>query len=661
MHRLLFRSLAATFFIGFATGALAQKTAGDIPVETFFKRAQYGQVTLSPDGSRLAALTPHKGRNNLVVLDLAKRARNVITAFDTMDVADFFWINNERLCFRVADGQDVTGRFTYRGSYCVDQSGDNVRDFTRFGLRGLTLLARVNDDSGNAIMSMSARTRDSQDVYLLDTKSGRFDLLTFDSPGRVSRWVIDRDNVPRVAVSHPERKDRNSLAWTQVWYRDGKEAKWEMLWEYSEFAQGARSDEYAPIAFDYDNATLYVSHNAGRDRMAIHKYDTRARRMGELVVEHPLIDLDGTDGYSRLVFSRQQKKLLGIRYSADRPSVAWFDTDMARLQKQLDGTFPKTINAITLAEDNEKLALVYAYSDTDSGMYHLLDRSKPSLESLVRTREWLPPELMSERRFIKYKARDGLEIPAWVIIPRGSSGKNLPLIVHVHGGPWVRVYGGADWGRPDGQFFASRGYVVLEPEPRASTGFGKKHYRAGFKQWGQAMQDDLNDGALYLVKEGIVDPKRMGIFGGSYGGYAAAFGPARDPDFWKCAAPFIAVTDLGLMQTIAYSDTTRLSDFLETDFKKMVGDSDADREMFAKTSAIQQAGRIKVPIFLSMGSDDERVPMAHGDRFKSALDAADRKDVEYVIYPGEGHGYNKDEHVFDFYRRLEKFFAGNLK
>jgi dipeptidyl aminopeptidase/acylaminoacyl peptidase len=665
MTKLIPRTAAAAFLAAFAAVALAQKTAKDIPVETFFKRPHYGQMILSPDGRRLASLSPARGRNNLVVVDLARRARNVITSFDELDVADFFWVNNERLCFRVADGQDVTGRFNYKGSYCIDQNGENVRDFTRLGLRGLTLLARTHDDSGKAIVAMAGRTRDSQDVYELDTRSGRSELLTFESPGRVGRWVLDRNNVPRVAVSFPERKDGNSPAWTQVWYRDGRDAKWEMLWEFSEILEGERGDGYSPVAFDYDNTTLYVAHNAGRDRKAIFRYDTKARRMGELVVEHPLIDLDPFEalnfaGNARLVFSRQQKKLLGIAYSAERPAVEWFDADMARLQKQLDSTFPKTINVVSLAEDNENLALVLAFSDTDPGMYHLLDRAKPSLEALLKRREWLPPELMSERRFIRYKARDGLEIPAWLVVPKGSSGRNLPLIVHVHGGPWVRVYGGADWGRPDAQFFASRGYAVLEPEPRASIGFGKKHFRAGFRQWGQAMQDDLNDGALHLVKEGIADPKRMCIFGGSYGGYAAACGPARDPDFWKCAAPFIAVTDLALMQTIAYSDTSRLSDFLQTDFKRLVGDSEADREMFARTSAVQQAARIKAPVFLSMGSDDVRVPLAHGDRFRAALEAAGKK-VEYVVYRGEGHGFNKDEHVFDFYRRLERFFAENLQ
>ncbi len=654
MTRNCLAALAAALCL--AGPAHAQKTAADIPVEEFFRRPQFSQMALSPDGSRLAALAPLKGRDNLVVLDVARRTRSVITAFEGLDVASFFWVNNERLCFAVADGRDVNGGANYRGSYCINQDGSAVREYTKFALRGLGLLALTHDGSPKAYVTMAGRTRDSLDAYLLDTETGRFELLTFDSPGRVVKWVLDRDHVPRVAVSIPERKDRQSRLMQQVWYRDGKDAKWEMLWEFPILNGTPMKTGWDPVAFDYDNRTLYVATNEGRDRMAIYKYDTTMRQKGDLVFEHGLIDVEGG-----LVFSRAQKKLLGIRYDAEKPSVKWFDPEMDRLQRQLDLTLKGTINVFALAPDNENLALVYAYSDTDPGMYHLLDRAKPSLEGLVRTRPWLDPALMAERRFVKYKARDGMEIPAWLTIPRGSTGKNLPLIVNVHGGPWVRGYSLISWGRwPEAQFFASRGYAVLEPEPRGSLGYGTKHFVSSFRQWGQAMQDDIDDGALYLVKEGIADRSRMCIHGGSYGGYAAAMGVARDPDLWKCGSPFVAVTDLFLFQEVPYSDISYLSDFFQTDFKLMVGDSDADRAMFEKYSPLRQAANVKAPVLLTMGAADRRVPQVHGDRFREALEK-NGKSVEYVVYPGEGHGYNKDEHVFDFYRRLEKFYGENLK
>ena len=659
-------AFAALALLALCTAAQAQKKPSEYTVEDFFRRAQFSEMSLSPNGERLSALAPLNGRDNLVIIDLAKRKPTIITAFEKLDVAEVVWVNNDRLCMRVADGRQVTGQFNYRGTYCIDHDGENLRDFTKLGVRApsiggytfISFLRRMTDGSPNLIVGGRFRTRDSLDLYRFDTSTGRYQLLTPDSPGRVVRWVMDHNDVPRVAVSQPERKSKSSPEIRTVWYRDTAESKWEKLFEYEMIGSNwTAADEYSPVAFDVDNKTLFVASNAGRDKMAIYKYDTAARKMGELMFEHPLVDVR-----SGLVFDRMQKKLLGIRYQADKPIAQWVDPEFDRLQRSIDATFPNTINRITVPEESSARALIFTYSDVDPGTYHLMDRKKPSIETLVRTRDWLDPKAMSERKFITYKARDGREIPAYLTLPRGREAKNLPLVVNIHGGPWGRSYTWADWGRwPEAQFLASRGYAVLEPEPRGSTGWGRSHFVSSFKQWGQAMQDDITDGALHLAREGIVDKGRMCLHGGSYGGYATAMGLAKDPDLWRCGSPFVAVTDLFLFQKVTYSDISTQTDFFQTDFKKMVGDSDADREMFTKYSPTRQAARIKAAVLLTMGSDDVRVPQVHGDDFRSALEAAGNKRVEYVVYPGEGHGYNKDENVFDFYRRLEKFLAEHLK
>ena len=638
--------------------AQAPKKPSDIPVESFFRRAEYSQLQLSPNGKFLAALVPIRGRNNLAVIDLDSKSRTVVTELSTLDVSNFWWVNNGRLCFRVADGQEVTGQFNGRGTYCTDRDGGNVRDLSRVGnlsqARTIDPLARVYDESGEMIVQGRLRSEDSLDVYRFNSRTGRYELLSEDSPGDVRRWVLDWNNVPRVAVSQPLRQTRGTTR--AIWYRDGANAKWEKIFETQMTGDHGSKGEMRPLAFDGDNSTLYVSYRSpDRDRAAIYKYDTKARKLGEVMFQHPLIDLEGG-----LVFDRSQKRLLGIRYDADVPSVAWIDEDMARVQKSIDAAMPKTVNVIVLAADVPDRALVFAHSDRDPGVYYLFDRKAKKMEELVRTRSWLDPNLMAERRFIRYKARDGMEIPAWITVPQGDQ-KNLPLVVNIHGGPWVRAYSGVEWGRwPDAQFFASRGYVVLEPEPRGSLGFGDKHYTSSFKQWGQAMQDDITDGALYLVKEGLVDKSRMCVFGGSYGGYASAEALAKDPDLWACGVPFVAVTDLTSFQKVTYSDMSAGTDFFQTEFMKMVGDSDADKAMFDKYSPARHADAVKAPVLVAMGSDDVRVPQVHGDDYVSALRSAGKK-VEYVVYNGEGHGFNKDENVFDFYKRVEKFLAENLQ
>jgi dipeptidyl aminopeptidase/acylaminoacyl peptidase len=342
------------------------------------------------------------------------------------------------------------------------------------------------------------------------------------------------------------------------------------------------------------------------------------------------------------------------------PVTKWLDPEMDGYQKAIDKALPGT-NNVLIREDDAARLLVFSSSDTDPGRYYLFDLEKKSLEALPPTRPWLKPELMAERKFITYKARDGMVIPAYLTIPRGSSGKNLPLVVNIHGGPWVRAYHWDEWSRwPEAQFFASRGYAVLEPEPRGSTGWGRKLFESSFKQLGLAMQDDITDGALHLVKEGIVDKGRMCLHGGSYGGYATLQGLVREPDLFRCGTPFVAVTDLGLWQTVQWSDTAQLTDFFETDYIKMVGDSKADAALFEKTSPARNADKIKAPVLLAMGEDDVRVPLIHGETMRDALKKAG-KNVEFVTYAEEGHGFNKQENVVDFYTRIEKFLAKYLK
>jgi len=654
-----------------AAPAKKYEKAADIPVDVFFRRAQYSNMELSPDGSKLAAVVPLNGRGNLVVIDLKTRKSTAISSFKEMDVSDFDWINNSRLYLTAADLSEATGRITLKGAYAVNADGSELRDMSWPLERGmeraarrdsvslsgrgalLRILSRTFDESGEIIAEIYGRSTSSADVYRYNTKTGTAKLLTFESPGKVYGWVVDRNLVPRIAIRGEERTDPTKPQISTIWHRAG-EGK-----PYEQIGQASNSDiqgGISPLGFDYDNQTLYVSSNFGLDKRAIFKYDIAGKKLGEKLVEHPMIDLG-----SGLIFSREKKSLVGIRFSADKLETAWFDESLAKLQASMDSTFPNAVNDISYAPDSERYILIHSHSDTQPGTYYLYDGETKNLQVVARTREWLPPELMATRRFVKYKARDGLEIPAWITVPKGSEGKKLPLVVHIHGGPWVRSYHGTAWGRwPDAQFLASRGYMVLEPEPRGSTGFGRRHYNLSMKQWGRTMQDDITDGALHLVKEGLVDKDRMCLYGGSYGGYATLQGLVKDPDLWRCGAATVAVTDLELMQTVQWSDTARFSDFYETDFKRRVGDKDVDREQFKETSPAKNADKIKADVLLVMGGEDIRVPIIHGTTMRDALQRAG-KPVEYVVYNDEAHGFNKHENVVDFYTRLEKFFAKNLK
>ena len=618
-----------------------------IPVETFMRRGEFGSMAISPKGDRLAATVPFKGRDNLVVVDLEKKTRNIITSFEKDDVISFNWINNDRIVLRVADGRDALGRVTYRGTYAIDVDGSNYRDLS--ALRGLAPLRTIpGDTAGEVFVTMNERARRAADVYKLNTRTGKSQLISFESPGEVSGWVLDWNDVPRVAFTTDEKTTVST-----VWYRDSADSKWtELLKNPPDPAE----DNIEPLGFDSDNKTLIVSSNVGRDKYAIYKYDPLAKKLGALVFEHPLIDIE-----RGLIWNRKQKTLAGINYSADVNATKWFDPVMDALQKQIDATLKGATNSLTFNSDTDvNKILISTSSDTDPGRNYLYDGAKKSLEALPDRRPWINPADISPRKYMPYTARDGLNIPAWVTIPKGTSGKNLPLIINVHGGPNARVYTSNPWGRySESVFFANRGYVVLEPEPRASTQFGRKHLSAGYKQWGKTMQDDLTDGILHLVKEGIVDKNRVCIYGGSYGGYASLQGIVKDPDLYKCSLPWIAVSDLLMLQTEMTSDSNNSRFNMDIFYNRNIGNRSTEREMLTQVSPVYNAKVIKTPVLLVMGSDDVRVPLKHGTDMQKALDAAGVKN-ELVVYTAEAHGFNKQENIEDFFKRAEKFFAEHI-
>jgi dipeptidyl aminopeptidase/acylaminoacyl peptidase len=260
--------------------------------------------------------------------------------------------------------------------------------------------------------------------------------------------------------------------------------------------------------------------------------------------------------------------------------------------------------------------------------------------------------------FRRYKARDGREIPVWVTVPAGTRpGQKLPAIVLAHGGPHVR---GGNWNwEPWAQFLASRGYLVLSPEFRGSTGYGADHYQAGWKQWGLGMLDDLADGVAWAGRQGLVDPTKVCIAGASYGGYAALMSLIRHPDVYRCGVAWVAVTEPRLLFKSSWSNDMTEDNrgyYLPT----VLGDPERDAEMLRSISPVEQAARLKAPVLMAFGELDRRVPLEHGTRMRAALREQGR-EPEYVVYGGEGHSWLLIESNLDFAKRLESFLDRNLK
>jgi len=624
--------------------------AADIPIEAFFRHSEFLSLAMSPDGRKVAALVPVEGRYNLAVLDLADRNKAlVVTRERVRDVVAFWWINDHRLLFSLGDLVEEPGfQRDAGGLLAINADGSEFRVLSptlgyqvregAFVLRRASIfriLSTPENPTDDILVQANERNARYADVYRMNARTGAKTLLTFDSPGNVVRWVVDHDHAVRAAVSFDEKDGYTS------WYRDAADAPWRKLNEFRRDRTG-----YSPVDFDGDNRTLLVASNVGRDKTAIYRLDVDKAALGEIVVGHEAVDVS-----SGLIYDRAKKMHVGITINADKPETYWFDAEWATAQKLADTALPGTFNTLARREGGRRY-LVTSRSDTQPVFWSLLDLDARTLSPLASSREWIKPEQMSEMKPVRIKARDGLEIPMYLTIPRGSSGKNLPMVVHPHGGPWSRDSWGFD---PQVQFLASRGYAVLQPNFRMSTGFGGRHFRAGFRQWGLAMQDDVTDATQWAISEGIADPKRICIFGASYGGYAALMGIIKTPELFRCAIDYVGVTNLQDLFTNRYWATSVLDYTLPV----RLGDPVADKEMLARNSPVNLADRIDRPLLMAYGGLDINVLPEQGEAMRRALDRANRK-YEWMYKQSEAHGYFALENRIEFYAKVEAFLKQHI-
>lgn len=632
-----------------ASGSMSA-TAQVTPVEDFFRHSKFSGAALSPNGQFLAAIAPVNGRQNLVVVDLKGRSSVAVTAFAKADVTDPRWVNNKRLVYSTADFQAGLGEQRGGGLYAIDRDGQAPREISpslgalisnNYAVRRYSaMLSRIEGEGDDIYAVSNDRSERYTDVYRLNTRTGAKEMLTFDAPGGVQRWVVDRNGVPRAAVQVEKAEI------SRLWIRPYAKSAWKMVHE----ANLKVGDGITPIAFDWAG-TLYVSARVqGDDKLAIYKLNLDTGALGDLVVANPQYDVD-----SGLIFDSVLKKLVGVSINGDKPSYVWLDDQWSRWHGTLNATLPDRVNWLSRTTDATSL-LVRSASEKVASEYFLFDPVNRKLEELGSTLPWIKADRMGDREFRRYESRDGISIPAYVTYPNKVDRKMLPLVVDVHGGPWVR---GNTW-EYDGnaQFLASRGYAVLQPNFRGTTGNGWHHYRTSWKQWGQTMQDDITDGVKHLVSKGIVDPKRVCIMGASYGGYAALMGLVKEPDMFKCGINYVGVTDPQLLLTVSWSDFSN-SDFTRFRLADMIGNPDKDKALMDRTSPLKRANEIKAPVLMAYGGEDYRVPLVHGERMRDAL-LANRVPVEWVVYKEEGHGWLKEENRFDFARRVETFLAKHI-
>lgn len=323
------------------------------------------------------------------------------------------------------------------------------------------------------------------------------------------------------------------------------------------------------------------------------------------------------------------------------------------MQEDLEKQLPDIEINVVSSDKNETTFIIRTFSDKTSGSFYIYNKETKKLTLLTDVAPWIKPENMASMKPVQYKSSDGLTIHGYLTLPVGKENeKNLPVVINPHGGPWARDY----WGfSPETQFLANRGYAVLQMNFRGSIGYGKEFWIKGFKQWGKKMQDDITDGVNWLIAEGIADPKRIAIYGASYGGYAVLAGVTFTPDLYACAIDYVGVSNIfTLFETLPpYWEQGRKMMY------EMIGNPETEKDMLTEVSPIFHIDNIKVPLFVAQGANDPRVKKEHSDQIVEALKKKNI-DVEYMVKDNEGHGFSNEENRFDFYRAMEKFLQKHI-
>jgi len=625
--------------------------AAPVPLSAFFDNPAMGAAQLSPDGRHVAATFAHpSGRVYLVVIDAATRKASVTASYSDADVSYFHWISDDRLVYTLTDYREAGGDISaWPGLLAVNRDGGervyligraNGRDTDRVTPRAnLPHRTHLAGEWG-AQDSEYVYVQDYGALYRLNSLTGKFSSI--DRPRNNDDWLLDRQGVPRIAFASTGNQ-------YSIHYRDSATQPWEQLTtiEGLAVAQGG----FTPRFFGPDGDLYVTTHRS--DESALFRYDFSKRTISE----KPVFSTPGYDFSGTMI--TDDTKILGFSYEVDAKGIYWIDEHMKQVQKAVDAALPGTNNMIEVPRRPQSpYVLVTSASDVQPPAFSLFDMESGKLYVLGRSRPAIAAARMAPKIMVRYPARDGLEIPAYLTLPAVNGGKQLPLVVLVHGGPYVRGVGW-EW-EADSQFLASRGYAVLEPEFRGSTGFGLKHFMAGWKQWGLKMQDDIADGTRWAIAQGYADPKRICIAGASYGGYATLMGLINDADLYKCGINWLGVTDIPLWNKGHWSGDSDMGDiYRKYGFPVLLGDLEQDAAQFKATSPLQQAARITQPLLLAYGEMDQRVPPIHGTLFRDAVRKTN-PNVEWVLYGEEAHGWRLPKNRIDFWTRVEKFLDKNI-
>jgi len=626
--------------------------AGAVDLEHYLRRDAFTDIKISPTGEFYAATIPMEDRTGLAIM--RRNDGKLVGSFvppRNNHANDFDWVNDQRVLIGLAekfgslDEPQPTGEL-----FGINADGGRGELLIGYRVQGNGPGTRIQPKKVEAVAAFVIDALPDQDRRVL-VKVMPFSADPFTSAERLDvnsgkRTPVARSPVQRadfVADGKGEVRFADGAGADNVnklYYREGAGAAWKMIND-----QGVSQRIERALGFSEDGALAYllVEQPSGPDAIVSWNpaNDERRELLRDAVVDP-----------AKVIYKRGTSIPIGALYLGDRPRTRFFDETSAdaRLQRSLEQAFDGQAVFITSSSRDGRLAMVQVWSGSNPGDFYVFDTQAKKADLVVSRSQWVDPESAAVVQPIALKARDGLPLHGFVTRAKGSEGKRLPMVVMPHGGPFF-VYDDGAYDR-ESQLLAAAGYAVLQVNFRGSSNYGRMHAHAGGREWGGKMQDDLTDATRWAVAEGIADSAKICMYGASYGGYAALMGVAKEPSLYQCAAGYVGVYDLPIMFT---SGDIQRRGSGETYLKEWIG----DRTQVGAVSPVNLADRIKVPVFLAAGGEDERAPILHTKRMEAALKKAG-VPVEALYYPTEGHGFYTDAHRREYYTRLLAFLSNSL-
>ncbi len=626
----LLLALAAVLMIAAPVAGAVSGEKPLIPRQILFGNPVKSSPRISPDGARLAYLAPSdKGVLNVWVRTIGQSDDAQVTNDTHRGIRIHFWAEDGQRIFYL---QDIGGDENWH-VYSVDLKTKQVRDLTPFqGVRASNIMLDKNFP-GQMLVGLNLRDRRVFDMYRVDLASGAIELDTLN-PGDVLGWVTD----PGFQIRACEAQNPQDAS-TVVRVRDAKDAPWRDLVVLPFGENGGAVD------FTADGKSLYFITSMGADTTRLVRIDAATGKELETIARDPKVDLGGAFVHpDTKVIQAVSFNYLKNEWRVLDPAVK---DDFAALAKIGRGEFYPGGR-----DRADKTWLVTYQADDGPVAWYAYDRATKKAELLFVNQPDLAKYPMARMEPVVIKARDGFQLVSYLTLPPGAKGR-VPLVLNVHGGPWGRDGWGYD---PEAQWFANRGYACLQVNFRGSTGFGKKFLHAGDKQWGVgAMQHDLSDAVKWAVRQGIADPQKVCIYGGSYGGYATLAGLVFTPELYACGVDIVGPSNV---RTLFAAMPAYWAPF-KKQFILQVGDVENDEAFNQRISPLFHAENIRVPLIVAQGANDPRVNIREADQIVKAM--RDKNlPVTYVVYTDEGHGFARPNNRLDFYGRVDEFLAKHL-